>query len=536
MKELGRELQRCKSNVRIETEFLSTGKNHPVPPGLVQIDDEDDDIFRAKYRILKNKLTLKSNIPLCTIQRTIEDYVDLDNEQIFNFFNFSHPSRQFTEEDLHLILTIGNNQSDMKDVFIVYTPDLVDEEQYASYVEKQGCKTANMIHVVLNINPAKGLVNTTEQNGHWVYCSIRNEKEILYGDPMRSRIIPTNIRAVLNPIYQGKFGKDIAMRDVKIKNCSQQPNFPLQTCSTICGLVAALLCLSSFSEDLYKEIFFAQTENPDLEMIRRPSYYSSQIRMRFLKIVTSRKHCVESFVAPTITYYYKEGEEQLGSSYSMRTSKRNAPNAWASLKSKPRTSGAQNSRKQKGQHIDSSARPAMTSAAPPSTPFVPGTESPIDEENVVSAPSASPAAAGPGGERSNHQERVKLVKSNFIGLKGFETAIGYPMNDGHKWREAGKKRKGNKRFTCSYKDCTALKHIFQTKAELRKKSKDPQCPINVNYMTGHCCNHDPKVENLLTSSYQREFKKTPQTDASKEGGSSQGGFIHEEGEEKGRIV
>ena len=135
VKELGRELQRCKSNVKIEEEFLSTGKNQPVPPGLVQIDDEDDDIFRAKYRILKNKLTLKPDIPLCTIQRTIEDYVDLDNEQIFNF---SHPSRQFTEEDLHLILTIGNNQSNMKDVFIVYTPDLVDEEQYASYVEKKG--------------------------------------------------------------------------------------------------------------------------------------------------------------------------------------------------------------------------------------------------------------------------------------------------------------------------------------------------------------------------------------------------------------
>ena len=493
VKELARELQRCKVNVKSEEEFLSTGKNHSVPPGLVRIDDEDDDIFLAKFRILKNKLTLKSDIPLSTIQRTMRDYVDLDNEQIFNF---SSPSRQLTEEDLHLILEIGNNQSDMKDVFIVYTPDLVDEEQYVNYIVKKGCKTANMIHVVVNINPAKGIVNTTEQNGHWVYCCIRNEKEILYGDPMGSRIIPTNIRAVLNPIYLEKYGRQITMRDVRIKNCSQQPNFPRQTCSTICGLVAVILCLSSFSEDLYNEIFFSQKDNLDLEMIRRPSFYSSQIRMRFLKMVISRKHCVQSFVAPTIAYSYKKGEEQLGSSYSMRTSKSNAPNAWASLKSKPRISHAQNPTKKAGLPY-STSKPSMPSVAAPSTQFLPDTGSTVAEENVLSAPSASHAASKE--DRSSHQERVKLVKSSFIGLTGFETAIGYPMNDGHKWRLGGHKGKGNKKFVCSFKDCTALKHIFKTKSELRKKSKDPKCSINVNYMTAHCCNQEPKLEKSVES-------------------------------------
>ena len=182
-----------------------------------------------------------------------------------------HPSRQFTEEDLHLVLEIGNNQSCMKDVFIVYTPDLVDEERCASYAAKKGCKTANMIHIVLNINPGKGLVNTTEQNGHWVYCCIMNEKEILFGDPMGSRIIPANIRPVLNPFYYEQFGKVISTREVKIKNCSLQPNFPVQTCSTICGLVAAMLCLSSFNGELYKEMFFTQTENVDLELIKKQS-------------------------------------------------------------------------------------------------------------------------------------------------------------------------------------------------------------------------------------------------------------------------
>ena len=125
----------------------------------------------------------------------------------------------------------------MKDVFIVYTPDLVDEEQYASYVEKKRCKTANMIHVVVNINPAKGLVNTTEQNGHWVYCCIRNEKEILYGDPMGSRIIPANIRPVLNPFYYEKFGKVISTREVKIKS----PDLQHHMWSCCCNALSQLL-------------------------------------------------------------------------------------------------------------------------------------------------------------------------------------------------------------------------------------------------------------------------------------------------------
>jgi hypothetical protein len=52
-----------------------------------------------------------------------------------------------------------------------------------------------------------------------------------------------------------------------------------------------------------------------------------------------------------------------------------------------------------------------------------------------------------------------------------------------------------------------LKHIFKTKAEARKKTKDPQCPINVNYKAAHSCKQEPKVENVLVSSY-RAVNKT----------------------------
>ena len=131
------------------------GKNHHIPNGMTQLDEEDHDISRAIQRILKSKLTLKHINPLCTIKRTIDDYENADNEQIFNF---SHPSRQFFDEDLHFVAEVLNNQSDAKDVFIIFTPDLVDRAEYADYVAKKGCKSAETIPVVVNINPAKGLV------------------------------------------------------------------------------------------------------------------------------------------------------------------------------------------------------------------------------------------------------------------------------------------------------------------------------------------------------------------------------------------
>ena len=113
IRELGKELQRCAKDVDQEKEFLNGADEHALPDGMVRLGEEDDHIFRATFRILKNNLTLKNDVPLTTIDRTIDNYVDLDNEQIYNL---SEPSRQFTEEDIHLVTEILNNQEDGTDV------------------------------------------------------------------------------------------------------------------------------------------------------------------------------------------------------------------------------------------------------------------------------------------------------------------------------------------------------------------------------------------------------------------------------------
>ena len=128
-----------------------------------------------------------------------------------------------------------------------------------NYVERIGGKTAKIIHVVLNLSVRNNRINLTRKDGHWTYCSM-DEEMILFGDPLGSHWVPTNLVKTLNPIYRAMYGKDIGT-NVQIRNCSNNVNFPLQTCSTICGLIAAMLCICSFSEDLYNEILFSKKEN-----------------------------------------------------------------------------------------------------------------------------------------------------------------------------------------------------------------------------------------------------------------------------------
>ena len=105
LKILGEELQRTKTDVMKEKEFLMNGRNHLTPNGIDNLNEDDEDIAMAINRILKDKLYLNQDIPLCTVDRTMDNYEQLDNEMLFNF---SHPSRQLTEEDIHIIMEILN--------------------------------------------------------------------------------------------------------------------------------------------------------------------------------------------------------------------------------------------------------------------------------------------------------------------------------------------------------------------------------------------------------------------------------------------
>ena len=492
LKDLGLDLLRTKRDTKMEEEFLLNGKNQPVPEGIIQLDQEDHDISTATEKILKSELTLHQNIPLSTIERTMEHFDPLDNEQ---FYNFSHPSRQLHEEDLHIVSEICNTESDGKDVFLVFTPEMTDKKLCEDYAVRKGCNSADTIHIIVNVSLAKQLVNVTDQNGHWVYVAIKSEKEVVYGDPLGSRKAPTNLFKVLNPIYRARFGKNMLYKDVKILNCSNNINFPSQTCSTICGLVSAILCICSFSAELYKEIMFSRTENPQLQFIKHPSYFSEQIRMRFIKIVMSRKHCAQSFFPAQMVYNYKEGDEQLGHSYSARKSKNVASKAWESLKSKSRSRVVPPSTPSV---VHSSSLPDVSESAP-----IHSTGAPKSSIGKARTSTPEPPCTMIGEEVEQHNVDI-FVKSNFIGLQSFKSGLGYPDNDGFSWTVfCGRKTKGPQKFKCSNEECTALKHVFKSKFELRKKrsKKDQTYPINVNYIAQHTCTEQPKAENVLLSSY-----------------------------------
>jgi hypothetical protein len=293
IKEFGNELLLLKKDVEKEIQFFKRGVNHPLPAGIMLLDDTDDDVMAVKEQVLYKKLYLNPNIPLSTTDRTMDHFDNLDNEQVYNF---TESDRQLFEDDLHCVMVILDNQTDGKDKFIVITPEITDKQKCEEYAANKDVKSAGIVHIVVNINLSKGKINLTEKNGHWAYTAIHNEKEIVYGDPLGGQRVPTNLLEVLNPIYRAMYGKDIVRKSMEIKNCSNNPNFPTQSCSTICGLISAMICICSFNSQLYREIMFGNKQNGQLQFIKTPSEFAQQIRMRFVKIVNSKKHCVQGRV------------------------------------------------------------------------------------------------------------------------------------------------------------------------------------------------------------------------------------------------
>ena len=511
LKDLGYELLKTKRDVKEEEYFLTNGNIQIVPVGIDHIDEEDHHISLAIKKALKDELFLKPDTPLSTVERSIQDYLVLDNEQIYNFCS---PSRQLTEDELHIVTEILNEESKGNDKFLVLTPEMANEPFCKEYATQKGCDLAKNIHVIVNVNLSKNKVNLTEQNGHWVYTVIKSENEVIYGDPMGSANVPTNLLKVLNPIFMSKFGKNMSPKDIEIKNVSNNANFPTQTCGTICGLVSAMICVFSFSPQLYNEVMYGRTENQELEFIRNPSYFADQLRMRFLKIVMSKTHCVETFFPKQMTFHYREGDEQ----FKTRRAKSKASKAWESLKSKSRplrsvplssktTSSTDNKLGSKtGSTATSSEATNNFESMPKSSHagVVPSASTPPTDST---AESVSTPLVAPSRSPSIPVEEFRLVKSTSIGLKSMPSGTGYPNHDGFRWQPSGKKTKGPKTFICSNDGCTATKRIFKTKQELKKKlnKKNPRDPVNVSYITAHSCKHEANRDYVLFSSYQLQM-------------------------------
>ena len=113
-----------KSDIEKEKEFLRSVTNQMVPPGIICLDQQDADISSMTQMVLADKMYLKNDLPLTNVDRTKVHYEDFDHSQVYNF---SHPDRQFNEDDLHAVMVILNNQEGGSDKFLVFTPELRDE-------------------------------------------------------------------------------------------------------------------------------------------------------------------------------------------------------------------------------------------------------------------------------------------------------------------------------------------------------------------------------------------------------------------------
>lgn len=424
------EMDLLKNDVEKEKRFFAS-EDDSVPAGIQLLDEKDEDILAVSQQTLFKELYLNQHIPLSAIDRTMNDYKHLDNEQLYNF---TSTDRQFFEDEIHLVLEILNNQEDGKDRFLVITPELLDKQKCEEYATNKGVKSAENVHIVVNINLSKGRINVTEQNGHWAYILI-NEKEIVYGDPLGGRNLPANLIEVLNPIYRAMYGRNIVSKSMKIGNSSYNANFPTQSCSIICGLIAAMICVCSFNSLLFKEIMFGEKNNVKLQFIKTPSAFSKQIRKRFVKIVNSKKHCVEYFVPADIEFYHPSENSD---SRSMRKTKSIANKAWVSLMTKKRgkTSSLSNNKASPPSKPTNDPKPSNSDCHPGSTSARPslfdGLIEPSPKPQTIEDPSVEPH---PSPEPSDFPttQQVKFVKASFIGLKSFNSSLGYPDNDGYLW-------------------------------------------------------------------------------------------------------
>ena len=103
-----------------------------------------------------------------------------------------------------------------------------------------------------------------------------------------------------------------------------------------------------------------------------------------------------------------------------------------------------------------------------------------------------------------------LVGQDFTGLKQFSTNLGYPDNDGFKWEEFKKKRKGSTRYKCI--ECDAEKIKYKTQTQLKQTRFTMQNnPITVKYNMSHSCNSQPAIKNILTRTFHNRTKSTKKT-------------------------
>ena len=289
LKNVANEMIRTKLDIEQEEELIEASLPfHEIPRNISKVTMADDALNAAitfmQYGQLKLKTIDKNGIKLA-------DYLPLDQKDLYNF---AHPDRQLMETDIALFTALLNDKVD-GDKFLVLSADLFktkdDLSKFCTDIEIT--EKSGIIHIILNISLRTSKVNIDDTSGHWVYCAIVSENKMLYGDPLGSPNIPTDLLDKVKDVYRSKYQKDI--ENMNIINISQRPNFPRQKCATICGVVCCLVALSACNKKVFLEIIQGK-KNQCFEMIQSPTFYKEQIRLNMLKTVYSASPSIECFL------------------------------------------------------------------------------------------------------------------------------------------------------------------------------------------------------------------------------------------------
>ena len=289
LKNVANEMIRTKLDIEQEEELIEASLPfHEIPRNISKVTMADDALNAAitfmQYGPLKLKTIDKNLIKLA-------DYLPLDQKDLYNF---AHPDRHLMETDIALFTALLNDKVD-GDKFLVLSADLFktkdDLSKFCTDIEIT--EKSGILHIILNISLRTSKVNIDDTSGHWVYCAIVSENKMLYGDPLGSPNIPTDLLDKVKDVYRSKYQKDI--ENMNIINISQRPNFPRQKCATICGVVCCLVALSACNKKVFLEIIQGK-KNQCFEMIQSPTFYKEQIRLNMLKTVYSASPSIECFL------------------------------------------------------------------------------------------------------------------------------------------------------------------------------------------------------------------------------------------------
>ena len=487
MKHIANELIRTKDDVAMEEYLVEDSLPfHQVPDNMEKLTMADGDLNQAMNFLHYGQLSIKNGV--MNKYYKLEDRQPLDHKDLYNF---SHPDRQLMESDISLVSSILN-ENVHGDKFCVLTPDMINNsKELGEYCKKiEINENSGIIHVIMNVSLAKSRINLDGANGHWVYSAIISENKVIYGDPLGSATVPTDLLEKLNPIYRSKFHKDIV--NVETVNISKKPNFPLQKCATICGIACCLVAVAATNRQVYFEIIQGSKSNTGLEMIKRPTHFKEQIRLKFLKIVFSAIPSIELFLPKLDGLEFEFTGDELVQNIikkSVNKSKRPPKLRKSDIFSDKKINKSKNTMEIKKKSLVTKTRSSVR-VSPKSV---------NDPEKSSKPEETSEGTSKPGNESSNKktlsgEQDIVLEDYNgkMTGMVQIVISNNFPNDDKFRWVITGRKVKKSEfqLYRCNVDNCTGRKksriHLVPKLHKKNLKNEKNVCR-DVYYIEEHSC-------------------------------------------------